>query len=953
MRNLFLLLVAVAFGTAVQAQTARQITGVVTDSTKNSIIGATVKLTIGTDSMRVSTRPDGSFTFSNAQFTGSFVISITTLGYRNSVRKYSYNDGPEPIKLDTIILRESRTELGTVVISGARPVTIKEDTIEYRAADYKLPVNSTTEDLLKRVPGLEVDKDGNVTAQGKSVTRVRVNGKDFFGGDLQTATKNLPAELIERIQIVDDYGDQANVTGSRTGEAEKIINIQIRPDKNKGFYGNGTAGAGRDAASPLPGENRYQASINANYFNNARQVALLGNLNNTNTNSFNFSRPGAGGGGGGTNFGGGGGGGNFGGGGGGGNFGGGGGGGGNNGIVSTGSIGFNYRDQWGPKLVSYGSYSYSNRTNDVLSTVGQTNFYSQGDITSNQTNNYTSQGINHRLNWNFEWQADSLNYVKFSPYYSTSETIYGGTNTINQSGNSVIFPSLQTTTSNSVTKTPNVGANLLLNHRFGKPGRNVSLNLSANRGETNGDQLTDFDARYTRPLGTVDSLLNQQILINNMNTNVSSRFLYIEPLGKRSTLELNWNYNRSSYDNDRRTFDLIKQVGVDSLSNLYKYTFASNNFGVSYRFAEAKYNFTLGLSGQPTLLTGNSLSTGITSRRTGFNFVPVARFTYKFSRTREFNFFYWGRNNEPSYQQIQPVADRSNPNAPIIGNPTLNAEFQHSFNLRYNNSDFQSGRTLFTNVNFNFVNDRIVTNQVLVSNGGIPIQEIRYLNADGYYNMFGFYSYSIPFAERKYTLNFRGSARFNNNLSYINNQENVGRNLVLSQRLRVQITPTPAFELSPSVEFTRDANRNTVIVNANSNATIRTWGFGTEGRITFLKSLVLGIDFTRTTNQGYTFAVTNPTILSTYLEKQFFKDRRGALRFQGFDLFNENTGFTNTPSGNSLIQTRTNRLGRYFMLSLTMRLQKFAGGSQVPENMQERGRDGRPVGTGDRRPGGL
>jgi hypothetical protein len=930
MKFIYIFLIAVSLGTAAFAQTPRQVSGVVVDSTKNGIIGATVKLSAGSDSLRVSTKPDGSFSFSGVRFTGSFVITVTTLGYNRSLRKYSYNDGTEAIRLDTIVLKEENQLLSAVTITGVRAATIKEDTIEYKAADYKLPVNSVTEDLLKKVPGLEVDKDGNVTAQGKSVTRVKVNGKDFFGGDLQTATKNLPADLIERIQIVDDYGDQANLTGSRTGEAEKIINIMIRPDKNKGFYGNGSAGLGRDANNPVPGENRYLLSANANYFNNDRQLALLANLNNTNTNSFNFN-------GGGGNRGGGG-------------F-GGGGRGWNDGINSTGSIGFNYRDQWSKKLASYGSYSYSDRTSNVLSNTYQENYYQTGgNVISNQTNRYNNEGINHRFNWNFEYAADSLNFIKFSPSFSTSETIYGGNNIVLQSGNALQDKSDQRTISNSVTKTPNIGANLLLNHRFRKPGRNVSLNLSVNHGQTDARQYTDFTGRYadfaTNLPSRADSVMNQHILTGNTSLNTTSRFLYIEPVGERSTLELNWNYSRSDYDNKRETFDLLQSgARVDSLSNLYNFTFTSNNFGLSYRFAEEKYNYSFGISGQPTVLNGESISTGAVSRRTAFNFVPVARFTYKPSRSKEINFNYYGRNNEPGYQQIQPVADRSNPNNPVIGNPQLNAEFQHSFNLRFNNSDFQTGRTLFTNFNYSVTNDKIVTNLVRVIKNKIPTLETHYLNSDGFYNMFGFYSYSIPMADRRYTLNLRGSARYNHNIAYSDNQENIGRNLVLSQRLRLLINPTPAFEVTPSFEFSRDANRNTLTTSRNSNTTIRTYNVGAEGKITFLKSMVVGFDYTKAMNEGYTVAVANPQILNAYLEKQFFKDRSGTLRIQGFDLFNENTGFTNTPGGNSLTQSRTNRLGRYFMLSFTMRLQKFAAGSIVPDNMQnnqDRRRDGMP-----------
>jgi hypothetical protein len=241
-------------------------------------------------------------------------------------------------------------------------IVVKEDTIEYNASSFKVKEGAVVEDLLKKLPGIQVDKDGNVTAQGKAVTRVKVNGKDFFGGDVKTATKELPANIVDKIQIIDDYGDQATVSGIKDGDPDKVMNIQIKKDKNKGFFGRATAGYGT--------QDRYQASFNGNYFNNNRQISVIGNSNNTNTSLFNFGgggnrgatsmmRQGMGvisdmGGMGGMN-----------------NMTRGGGdpslfsGGNNSGISSTNSVGFNYRDQWSKRISVYGSYSYNHKKKTV------------------------------------------------------------------------------------------------------------------------------------------------------------------------------------------------------------------------------------------------------------------------------------------------------------------------------------------------------------------------------------------------------------------------------------------------------------------------------------------------------------------------------------------------------------------------------------------------------------
>ncbi|HEY0895272.1 MAG TPA: outer membrane beta-barrel protein, partial [Sphingobacteriaceae bacterium] len=820
--------------------------------------------------------------------------------------------------------------LNEVVISGTPAVTIKEDTVEYRASDYKVRENATTEDLIKKMPGIEVDKDGNLTAQGKQVTRVKVNGKEFFGGDVKTATQNLPADLIERIQIVEDYGDQANITGSRTGEAERILNIQIRPDRNKGYFVNGTAGVGN--------ESRYQLSGTGNYFNNEQQFSALANLNNTNASLFNFGGGGGGRGrggnqGGGRSFGGGNmGGGNM----GGGNF----SFGGNDGITSVGSIGLNYRDQLSKKLVTYGSFSFFNRDNSVESTTFQENLYQGRSIIDDRSTNSNTVSNNYRFNWNLEFQADSMNFFKFSPSVSYSKTDSRGAEDalISSPGSNLS----QISSTNNESTAPNLGGNFLYNHRFAKRGRNISLNLAVNSSTSDAEEDNRMLGLYYDPATDAliqDSTQHLNLIDVNKRMNATSRLLYIEPIGKKSTLELNWNYSRTSYDNKRETFDIDPANSfqqVDSLSNLYQYAFATNNFGVSYRHTDKNYNYSLGISGEPTLLTGESAMQNISTRRTGFNFVPVARFTYKFSRTKEFNVNYFGRNSEPSYQQIQPVADRSNLNYPVFGNPDLNAEFNHRLNIRSNNFNFNTGRSLFAVLSANYTQDKIVTNTVLresETNNNTFTQETHYLNTDGYYSMMGFYSFSVPVADKKYTFSFNGSANYTNNIAFSNDLKNNIKNLVLSQRLRLQINPADWIELNPSVAFTNNQSDYSLSVRNNANQNVQTWSYNADGRFYFLKSLVLGVDFSKNVNSGYSAALnSNPMILNTYLEKQFFKDKRATLRLQGYDLFDENINVNRSITNNSTIDTRSNRLGRYFMMSFTMRLQKFTG--KQPENMQ-------------------
>ncbi len=918
-----LLLAFIAFiQLSANAQTGRKVSGSVKDSTGKAVSLASVRLLSAQDTLTSGTNTNGEFTFVKVR-SSSFVITVTSLGFQSASRKYAYADGASALVLNPILLNLGSKLLNEVAISGEPVIVIKEDTIEYKASDYKLRENALAEDLLKKLPGLEVDKDGNVKAQGKAITKVRVNGKDFFGGDVKTATQQLPADIIDKIQIVDDYGDQANISGIKNGDPEKILNIEIRPDKNRGYFARGALGGGN--------KERYQASVNANSFKDKQQISFIGNLNNTNSSVFNFNGPGGGGGGQRVQI--------IGGGGRGGGFGGNGATG--DGITLVGSAGLNYRDEWSKKLSSYGSYSFSNRENDVLSNQLLQNNFQNSLILNDQNNSNNTLSSNHRLNYNLEYRPDSLNFIKISPNFSFSGTESTGFSSYTQLNNAALS-SAGVTSSNSASDVPNVGGNLLFNHRFAKRGRNVSVNLSVNNSET--DQQRSELNQYTNYTNSGDTEVyrNQYLDIINRSSNSGANFSYNEPLTRTSNLELSYNFNYTKYRNERQTFDVDQQANRtlnQSLTNDYDYSFTTNRVGLNYRVNKKKYNYSLGGSVQPTLLSGTAVigDAFTVYKNTGLNFVPTARFSYNFSRTRSFNASYFGRSNEPSYNQLQPIPDVSNPQYSVFGNPNLNAEFNHRLNLRYNNFEFNTGNVLFTNLSASFTNNKVVSNIVRRNDPAVGlVQETRYLNTDGFFTLNGFYNYSKPFAEKKYVVSVNGSATFNNNISFSDGNMNTGKNWILTQGLNTQINPVKWLEVNPGFTYSYNTNSNDLITNTNTK--VSTYGISFNSKTYFLKTFLIGVDLDKTFNSGYSsLLAANPFIINSYLEKQFLKNKNATLRLQSFDLLDQNTSVSRSVTANAITDSRSNRLSRYFMLSLNMRLQKFNGQqTQAPMPGRER-----------------
>src|SRR5690606_11160581 len=376
-----------AFGLAGFGQMNKRVIGTLSDPDGGTIAGASVKLVSALDSTQTSSGAGGIFSFNNVKGS-SFVLTVTSLGFDTLQQRYAFEDGKHELKV-ALTLREASHMLAEVSVTGAAAITVKEDTLEYATKDLKLREGALVGDALKKLDGVEVDNDGNVTAQGETVTRARINGKDFFGGDIKAAIQNLPAEIVEKIQIVDDYGDMANVTGNRTGDPERVLNLEIAPERNNGDFGNFRVGGGT--------EERYQVTGSYGKFKEGMQLSVLANLNNVNASLFDFNvRSGGarrvrGGGSFGRGFG--------------------GGGWNRNGLTNTGSIGVNYRKDFNDQLTMYGEYSYGHTDNTTLSDEFQETTLPEGAAyeSSNTTNN--SIGNDHRLSWNIEYKPDDRNYV--------------------------------------------------------------------------------------------------------------------------------------------------------------------------------------------------------------------------------------------------------------------------------------------------------------------------------------------------------------------------------------------------------------------------------------------------------------------------------------------------------------------------------------------------------------
>lgn len=951
MKKITLSLLVVFSGMVVKAQ----VKGTLIDSASNKPIEhAVIALVVKsnpTDTSYTFTDEKGVFRFEVVP-ASPFSVVIRHLGYVPKARYVPVSKTEKTIDVGSFVMAQDAKLLSEVVVE-APAIVVKEDTIEYNASSFKVKEGAVVEDLIKKMPGIQVDKDGNVTAQGKAVSRVKVNGKDFFGGDVKTATKELPANIVDKIQIIDDYGDQATVSGIKDGDPDKVMNIQIKKDKNKGFFGRVTGGYGT--------EDRYQASFNGNYFNNNTQISVLGNTNNTNTSLFNFNgggnrgatsmmrsgmalmndmggmgamnnmmQQGGSSGGNSSAFM----------------------GGSNGGISTTHSAGFNYRDQWSKRVSVYGSYSYNHKNTSQIQNSYETNNATL--VNNNQDQNSLTKGNSHRFTFNLEYQIDSFNYLKVSPSinysgsdgnsYTTFDYTAQGNGSKTQEGSNKNINNSQA---------PNLAATILYNHKFRKRGRNFSSSITLGTSQNNSEQdVTNLNTVY-QPFQFYRNTFQFTDQDNN-NYNYGVRFTYSEPLNKYRSLDFTYSHNLSYGRNNRQTYDVDSATKVKSLNNLltndYENNFYNNRIGVSLRTTKKKYNYTLGVSVQPVNLQGKSLtkdSAYKTIKRA--NVFPIARLVYNFSRTKTLNASYNGNATQPSFSQLQPVQDFSNPQNTTVGNPGLKPSINHNLNLSYNNFNFITGKVIFTNLTVSTIRNQIVNKTAKRDNFGsvISIPE----NVNGYYNVLGFYAYSKPYKNRKYVINFNGSLNFNHNISLtdsvrivgntleqnLNRNKVNGNNWIITQGFTFEYNYKDILELGTGISYSLNDNKyksaNGKALTGFQNTSSNAWTLSSNMNLNITKTLVLKYDFDYTINSGLANGVNkNLAIMNASLEKQVFKKKNGIIRMSAFDLFNQNSNISRQVQGNSISDTRTNRLTRYFMATFTYRLQRFAG-----QNIQNRG----------------
>jgi hypothetical protein len=895
-------------------------------SLKDSIAGralnsATVSLVYANDSSLVSfsrTNEAGLFNFKNVS-PGSYLISVSYVGY---IPKWVpvITGTEKTVDMGLIYMNDVNT-MSTVTVTARRPpVVINGDSVEFNSENFKTAPNAVVEDLLKKMPGMEVDKSGGITVNGKKVTKVFVNGKEFFTGDPMMATKNLPADAVDKIQVYDRKSDQAMFTGIDDGSEETAINLKLKKDRNKSTFGKLNAGAGTPSV--------FDAQGNVNVINNEEQFSAIGGANNTNRQNFsgrnivNFSgggggRPGAGAG---VTV----------------NFSGGSGETDANaqGIAETYSIGGNYSNLFNSKKTEFNAnLSISDVERNNISSAFTQNLTpgnafnrisNSNSIAGNKQQNFGST-IDHKVNDNFSFRfTPSLGLQQTTNYSEDStQTYLTNGNLLNSN----------TTIASSASDAVNAASTLLLRKKFAKKGRTISSTItqSFNRSNSTGNQFTE-QLSYINNTLTNDSILDQQNTRKGENSSYSANLIYTEPLGKKSLLEFNTYLSKSIGSSSRRIFD--RNDATDNydllntrLTNEFNSEYTYSGGGMSYRSNQKKYNFSTGVSLQKAVLDGENISAKTKLSQSFQDILPNATFRYNFSQTKNLNVDYRTSTNQPSITQLQPVLDQSNINRQSIGNPDLKRSYVHNVNIRFFSSKILAGKSFFSTLNASTTNNSIVNYDSVLPNRTILTRPV---NVNGAYRINGSMNYGFGIKKLKSRLSFGLNAGLNNNISYANGILNtiVTKSTGPSMSYTYIVDDVIDINLTARYSFSQTSNE----VNPTLNTNFLTKVFGADMTNYLPLNIVLNQSFNYAINtgraEGFNTAI---PIWNASFSKFFLKNKRAEIKMSAFDLLNKNIGINRNVSQNQIVDRSYNVISQYFMLTFTYSLQKsgLGGGARA------------------------
>ena len=916
----FLLLVMLGTSAAFAQQRGVDITGKVLEKqTGQGIEQAAVRLLSAKDSTMVggvATDKNGTFVLRNIS-KGSYILNVTYVGFAPFYQNLAVSGKNNPVRMDNIILDDSGVELAAAVVTGkAAEVVVRNDTTEYNADSFKVAEGSMLEDLLKKMPGVEVDSDGKVTVNGKEIKKIMVDGKEFFSDDPKVASKNLPAKMIDKVQVTDKKSDMAKMTGFDDGEEETILNLTVKPGMKQGWFGNAFAGYGS--------KDRYEGNAMVNRFMNNDQITFMGGVNNTNNMGFSdmassmFS--GMRGGLRGANAG--------------------------SGITTSGNGGLNFSKEFNKKITLGGNTRYSHTDNDAEKTSKEQTFlpgdsvsYSNNSVLSN--NKSDNVGVNFRM----DWKPDTLTQIFFIPNFGYS---HSRSSQRQMEDTRVNADTLNRSNSESLSEGSgyNMNARLEFSRKLNGKGRVFSFSLSGGYNDSYNNEINYSSTEYVQEQRT--DLIDQHIRYDNKSFNYRAYLSWVEPLGHNNFLQATYSFSQRNQESLKNAYNQDVSSGEYNVldtaySKNYRNYYINQRASLSFKAQRAKYNFTLGLNVDPSYsksenFIGDTILSSL--HRNVINVSPMLRFNYRFSKQSNLRVYYDGQTSQPSMTQMQPVVDNSDPLNIIVGNPDLKPKYTNRLRADFGRFIPEKQQAMMASVNGRYVVNDIVSKTVF--DGMTGGRKTTYENVDGNYSFDGRMMMNMPLKNKKFSVNSNAMASFGNANSFINGEKNSSKTLAASERAGLDFRST-YIDVGVNGNFRYSSTRNSLQGQQDMN--VFNYGAGGYTTLYLPYSFKIESDVNWSANSGYSEGFEQKEVLwNASVSKSFLRNNQGTLRFKIYDILQQRSNISRTVTASSIRDSEYNTLSSYFMFHFIYRFSIFKGGGS--ERDMRRGRP--PFGGGGR-----
>ena len=901
MRLKHLLPIALFFSSIIIAF-ATDIEGTIADSEGVPLTGTTAVLEALPDSVRVGVQMadiDGNFLLRNVN-PGNYSLSLSMTGMDTQYIHFTVPDSTENINLGKITLHENAITLQEAVVKGVKAAVVaKQDTIEFNAGSFHTSPNATVDQLLKKLPGVEVGSDGSITSNGKTITKILVNGKEFFNDDPQMATKNLPSNMVDKVQVIDRKSDFTRMTGVDDGEEETVINLTVKKDMNNGWFGNISGGGGLD--------NKYYGNFVVNNFHDGNQITILGGLNNLNENGFTDrgrSRF--------RDFG------------------------GSGGITTAQRLGMNF-NVGNEEIFRIGGNILYSHTDRKVTQKSATQFLFPDSVSYQNSGTYSNdKGHNLNVDLRLQWNIDEYNSLDFRPRFSMNfrDSERNDSSILNAGDPLMSLVNKNLNLQNNNGKSFETSGNLIFNHKFAsKQGRALSVNVQYSFSKTIQKALSWSNIMYYL-LNDQDEELYRYLDNKNYSNSVEGRITWTEPLGdplKGNFLTLSYRTKYQWNNADQFTYNLPFEdmpfldhnVGTlppeaifdKDLSNSFRNKFFTQELQAGYKKVNKVMNLEAGLLFSPSSSSSRDLINDARNipTRWVWNVSPYANIRWKFNSSTSLRANYRARTSQPSMTQLQPGPDVSDPLNIKEGNPDLKPTFSQSARVSFNhyNSDKQQSLMLMVNASYalNTIVARTTTNS---ETGG---RYTTYSNVNGNTNIMFMGMYTGPFSNKKWRFNARLNTRYASTPGYINGDFNRSDNISVSPSAGITFT-SDIFQASVNPTYSCSMIHNSL--PNQSNRTTQSYGFTADASLYLPFGLELNTDLNFSANSGYTRGYNiNQWLWNAQLTYSVLSDKSLSFSVRAYDILHQKKNINRTISANSIVDSEYNDLTRYIVFGVT------------------------------------